>query len=224
MIGVMIDDLVTLGTREPYRMFTSRAEYRLNLRPDNADLRLTAKGDAVGSVSAERRRRAREKSDAIDRGRARLAEIRLSPSEAKKHGLVLRQDGQMRSGLDLLGYASISFDDLAAIWPDLRDVPAAAAEQIAIECHYAPYLARQKLEIEAFRREAALNLPLDLDYGAIGGLSAEAREKLCQVRPETLAAAARIPGLTPAALTAVLVYLRAHKPKSRRSRVGVAEA
>jgi tRNA uridine 5-carboxymethylaminomethyl modification enzyme len=224
LIGVMIDDLVTLGTREPYRMFTSRAEYRLSLRPDNADLRLTAKGAAVGSVSTERHRRACEKSAAIAEGRARLAKIRVSPSEANKKGLVIRQDGRMRSGLDLLGHSSISFGDLASKWPDLSTIPAAAAEQIEIECRYAPYLARQKSEIEAFRREAALGLPLDLDYGSIGGLSAEAREKLCQVRPETLAAAARIPGLTPAALTAVLVYLRAHETGSRRSRVGVAEA
>ena len=224
MIGVMIDDLVTLGAREPYRMFTSRAEYRLNLRPDNADLRLTAKGDAVGSVSAERRRRAKEKSDAIDGARGRLARIRVTPPEAIKHGFAVCQDGQVRSGLDLLGYSSISFDDLKSIWPDLSDIPAAAAEQIEIECHYAPYLARQKSEIEAFRRESALSLPLDLDYASIGGLSAEAREKLSHVRPETLAAAARIPGLTPAALTAVLVYLRAHESDSRRPRAGVAEA
>lgn len=226
LIGVMIDDLVTLGTREPYRMFTSRAEYRLSLRPDNADLRLTAVGDELGSVSTDRRRRLDEKSKNIETARRTLSAIRVTPPEAAKAGLTVRQDGRARSGLELLSYSSISFDSLAAIWPELAAIPADAAEQIEIERRYAPYLERQKAEIEAFRRETALILPVDMDYAAVGGLSTEAREKLGQVRPETLAAASRIPGLTPAALTAVLVYLRGTNTNSNLplTSKGVAEA
>jgi tRNA uridine 5-carboxymethylaminomethyl modification enzyme len=216
MIGVMIDDLVTLGTREPYRMFTSRSEYRLSLRPDNADMRLTAIGDSIGSVSTERRHRFDQKSTALTEGREQLARISVTPPRAAALGLKVRQDGQARTGLDLLSYASISIGDLAVHWPKLSAIPRDAVEQIEIECRYAPYLERQKAEIAAFRKESAAFLPMDLDYQAVGGLSAEAREKLSRVRPETLAAAARIPGLTPAALTAVMVHVRAPAEGSRK--------
>ena len=208
LIGVMIDDLVTLGTREPYRMFTSRAEYRLRLRPDNADLRLTDLGAQIGCISTERARRFRSKQSAIDAGRDRLEEIRLTSAQAANLGLKVRQDGRSRTGLDLLSYPDLSLADLATVWPGAKTLAEDVAEQIETDCRYAPYLARQTAEVEAFRREAALGLPDDLDYRAIGGLSAEAREKLELVRPANLAAAARIPGLTPASLTAVLVHVR----------------
>ena len=208
MIGVMIDDLTVLGTREPYRLFTARAEYRLHLRPDNADLRLTGLGAALGCVEPERERRWRAKRDAIAAARAVLAARRITPSEGARRGLKLRADGRARSGLDLLAMPEIGFADAARVWPELAACPPGAARQIEIECHYATYLERQRAEIAAFRREAALAVPADLDFGGIGGLSAEAREKLAEARPATLAAAARIPGVTPAALAALFGHLR----------------
>ncbi len=208
LIGVMIDDLVTLGTREPYRMFTSRAEYRLRLRPDNADLRLTARGAEVGCVETDRAARTASKRVAIDTARAALGQLRVTSAEAARLGMKVRQDGRIRSGLDLLAYPDLTLRDLEPLWSGAGTLPADVAEQIETDCRYAPYLARQDAEIEAFHRESALDLPDDLDYGAIGGLSAEAREKLDFARPANLAAAARIPGLTPASLTALLVHVR----------------
>ena len=208
MIGVMIDDLVTLGTREPYRLFTARAEYRLSLRPDNADLRLTGLGAAIGCVEPEREARWRAKRDAVDEARRQLAAKRLSPPEAGRHGLALRADGRIRSGLDLLSMPDVDYAALARVWPDLAACPPDARRQIETECRYAAYLERQRAEIDAFRRESALTVPPDLDFGRIGGLSSEAREKLAEARPDTLAAAARIPGVTPAAVAALLRHLR----------------
>lgn len=208
LVGVMIDDLVTLGTREPYRMFTSRSEYRLRLRPDNADLRLTALGAEIGCVSTERAARCVSKRAAIEAARNDLADLKVTSAQAAKLGMKVRQDGRVRSGLDLLAYPDVSMRDLAPLWPDAELLGEDVIEQIETDCRYAPYLARQEAEIEAFRREAALDLPDDLDYGAIGGLSTEAREKLDVARPATLAAAARIPGLTPASLTALLMHVR----------------
>jgi tRNA uridine 5-carboxymethylaminomethyl modification enzyme len=204
LIGVMIDDLVTLGAAEPYRMFTSRAEYRLSLRPDNADSRLTGLGMTLGCIEAERQRRFAEKRRAISAGKTRLGELSLSPREAERQGLRLRQDGLRRDGMALLAYREVDMARLAAIWPELGEIPADAAAQLEIDAHYAAYLQRQAREIADFRREAALAIPGDLDLEAIGGLSAEARQALAAARPATLAAAARLPGLTPAALTALL--------------------
>ena len=208
LIGVMIDDLVTLGASEPYRMFTSRAEYRLSLRPDNADLRLTGLGIKLGGIGSERQRCFEEKTGAISAGKARLSALRLTPREAQEYGLRLRQDGLRRDGMALLAYRDVDLPRLAAIWPELGAIPPEAATQIEIDAHYAAYLKRQAREIEEFRREAALAIPGDLDLDAIGGLSAEARQALAAARPATLAAAARLPGLTPAALTALLVHIR----------------
>ncbi len=208
LIGVMIDDLVTLGASEPYRMFTSRAEYRLSLRPDNADLRLTGRAAAIGGIDTGRQQRFEAKAKAIEAGKAQLSALALTPGEAADHGLRLRQDGQRRDGMALLAYQDVDLPRLAAIWPELGDIPAEAAAQIEIDAHYAAYLARQAREIADFRRDAALAIPGDLDIDAIGGLSAEARQALAEARPGTLAAAARLPGLTPAALTALLVHIR----------------
>ncbi|HEX9647035.1 MAG TPA: tRNA uridine-5-carboxymethylaminomethyl(34) synthesis enzyme MnmG [Alphaproteobacteria bacterium] len=208
LIGVLIDDLVTLGTREPYRMFTSRAEYRLSLRPDNADLRLTPRGIARGCVGGARARRFEAKRRAVAAARARLAALTLTPDQAARHGLSLRFDGVVRSGLDLLAHAGIGLARLAAVWPELAGLPAEVAEQVEVEARYAPYLARQAAEIAAFRKDSALAVPDDLDFRAVGGLSAEVTAKLEEARPRSLAAAARLPGVTPAALTALLVHIR----------------
>ena len=213
MIGVMIDDLVTLGVTEPYRMFTSRAEYRLALRPDNADLRLTERGLALGCVGPERARKFKDKAARLGSARSDLAARRLTPPQAATHGLSVRQDGTRRDGNALLAYPDVDCGVLARIWPEMAPIAPEIAEQLEIEARYAGYLDRQAAEIAAYRRESAVAVPETLDYGAIGGLSTEAREKLTAARPATLAAAARIPGVTPAALTALMVHLRRHQLK-----------
>ncbi|MCR6629486.1 MAG: tRNA uridine-5-carboxymethylaminomethyl(34) synthesis enzyme MnmG [Magnetospirillum sp.] len=207
-LGVMVDDLVTLGTSEPYRMFTSRAEYRLLLRADNADLRLTPKGEAMGCVGPERSARFRAKAEALERGRQSLADLKASPNVLRKQGLEVNQDGVVRSAWDLLAYPDIDLMRLAQVWPALGDFTPDVAEQLEIEGTYRGYLSRQEADIRAYRRDEDLALPDGLDYDAIGSLSNEVRQKLKAARPETLAAAARIPGITPAALTALLGHVR----------------
>ncbi|GAA0572008.1 tRNA uridine-5-carboxymethylaminomethyl(34) synthesis enzyme MnmG [Caenispirillum bisanense] len=218
-LGVMIDDLVTLGTQEPYRMFTSRAEYRLLLRADNADLRLTGRGIELGCVGSTRAAAFGEKKALLDAGRARLQALALTPRELNDRGLKVNQDGVRRTGMDLLGYPEVDMARLRSLWPELADLRPDVAEQLEIEGHYAGYLARQEADIRAFRRDEALALPDDLDYATVGSLSAEIRLKLAQARPATLGAAARIPGVTPAAITALL----GHVKRSQRDEV-VAEA
>jgi tRNA uridine 5-carboxymethylaminomethyl modification enzyme len=212
-IGVLIDDLVIRGVTEPYRMFTSRAEYRLNLRADNADRRLTPIGLAAGSVGPERARAFAEKSLRIDRARALLSNLSASPDALIRQGVSVNRDGVRRSAFELLGYDGIDIARLSAIWPELAAIDSGAGEQMAIEARYAGYLARQESDIAAFRRDESLALPEDLDYRTIGGLSAELQSKLSLARPSTLGAAARLSGVTPAALTAVLGHVR------RRNRV-----
>jgi tRNA uridine 5-carboxymethylaminomethyl modification enzyme len=207
-IGVLIDDLTTQGVSEPYRMFTSRAEYRLTLRADNADRRLTAKGQALGLVGAERARAFAAKEAAIAAAERRLRELRLSPTEAGGHGLQVKPDGRVRDGLELLRLPEIDLARLAAIWPELGAVRPDAAEQLEIEAHYAAYLGRQVADIAAFRAEESLLLPRDLDLATIAGLSSEVRARLAESRPATLGAAARLPGMTPAALTLLCRYAR----------------
>jgi tRNA uridine 5-carboxymethylaminomethyl modification enzyme len=208
-MGVMIDDLVTLGTTEPYRMFTSRAEYRLNLRADNADLRLTAKGIAIGCVASDRATRFAAKAAALEAGRGMLDGLRASPTQLLRQGLEVNQDGVIRSAWDLLGSSAISVDRLAGVWPELSTLDPVILDQLSIEGRYRGYLQRQDADIRAYRREEALELPADMDYGAIGSLSTEIRQKLSHARPATLAAAGRIPGVTPAALTALLGHVKA---------------
>jgi tRNA uridine 5-carboxymethylaminomethyl modification enzyme len=205
-IGVLIDDLTTQGVSEPYRMFTSRAEYRLTLRADNADRRLTAKGQVLGVVGAERGRAFAAKEAAIASAEQRLRELRLSPSEAGRHGLQVRRDGRVRDGLELLRLPEVGLARLAAIWPELAGMQKDVAEQLEIEAHYATYLGRQVADIASFRAEESLMLPKDLDLDAIAGLSSEVRARLAESRPATLGAAARLPGMTPAALTILYRY------------------
>ncbi len=207
-IGVMIDDLTTLGTREPYRMFTSRSEYRLLLWADNADLRLTGKGIAIGCVGRERRDSFAGKESALDAARRRVGTLSETPSSLKAHGIDVNQDGVRRTAFALLGYPNATVARLSEIWPELSDLRPDVAEQLEIEGRYAGYLDRQEADIRAFRRDEALAIPDGIDYGSIGGLSTEVRGKLEAARPETLGAAARISGVTPAALTALLRHVQ----------------
>ena len=207
-IGVMIDDLVTRGVTEPYRMFTSRAEFRLTLRADNADQRLTPAGLALGMVGAERRDRFAAKAGALAAARDQARSLTLTPPEAGRAGLRINADGQRRNLLQLLAYPEIGFDRLAALWPQLADWSPEVREQVEIDALYAGYLDRQTADVEAFRRDENLRLPEDLDYARVGGLNHEAREKLAAVRPLTLGQAGRIEGITPGALTALLAHVR----------------
>jgi len=207
-IGVLIDDLISKGTTEPYRMFTSRAEYRLTLRADNADQRLTPRGLALGCIGAARGRAFAGKMDALDAGRILMQGLAETPAALKDAGFAVNQDGVRRSAFDLLGYPAVTWDDLTRLWPELKDLRKDVAEQLEIEGRYAGYLDRQDADIAAFRRDEDLTLPLDLDYDAIGSLSNEVKAKLKAVRPANLGAASRIPGVTPAALTALLSYVK----------------
>jgi tRNA uridine 5-carboxymethylaminomethyl modification enzyme len=207
-IGVLIDDLVTRGTNEPYRMFTSRAEYRLVLRADNADLRLTPRGLAVGCVGRERRSHFEAKSAALEDGRRVMHQLSATPKALKERGIVVNQDGVRRDAFALLSQPDLSWAGLCALWPELAGLRQDVAQQLEIEGRYAGYLARQMADIAAFRRDEELILAADLDYGEVGGLSTEVRLKLAAARPETLGAAGRIPGVTPAALTALLAHVR----------------
>jgi len=207
-LGVMLDDLVTQGVSEPYRMFTSRAEYRLRLRADNADLRLTPQGLRLGCVGAARRQAFQARQRVLAEARERLGRLGLTSGQAARHGLPVRQDGHWRSAYDLLRYDGVDVARLAAIWPELAALDGAAATDLEAESRYAGYLDRQEADVRAFREEEALHLPAGLDYAAVGGLSAEMQERLKAHRPATLGAAARLPGITPAALTALYRYAR----------------
>ncbi|HVN02527.1 MAG TPA: tRNA uridine-5-carboxymethylaminomethyl(34) synthesis enzyme MnmG [Caulobacteraceae bacterium] len=207
-LGVMIDDLVTRGVTEPYRMFTSRAEFRLRLRADNADQRLTGRGIELGCVGSERAAAFAAKAAALAAAREAARALSLTPAEAVRAGFKVNHDGQRRNVLQLLAYNGIGFADLARLWPQLNDWSPAVREQIEVDAAYAGYLGRQDADVEAFRRDEALRLPSGLDYRAIGGLSNEVREKLAAVRPATLGQAARIEGVTPGAITALLAHVR----------------
>ena len=207
-LGVLIDDLVSLGVTEPYRMFTSRAEYRLWLRADNADQRLTPRGLEIGCVGACRAEMFHVKQRALEEARALAGSLRLSPSVLAKRGVSINQDGVPRSALDLLAYPEIDWARLAGLWPELAGVAPEIVEQLTIDSRYEGYLARQRQDIVAYRRDEALELPADLDYGAIGSLSNEVRQKLQNHKPATLGQAARISGVTPAALVALLKHVR----------------
>ena len=207
-IGVMIDDLVTRGVTEPYRMFTSRAEFRLTLRSDNADQRLTARGIALGCVGVSRETAFNSKAKALAEARARAAELTLTPDKAAKAGLPVKADGQVRNLTQLLAYPTISFEDLTAIWPEIAAWDPQVREQVEIDAAYSGYLGRQEADVAAFRRDENLRLPAELDYSVVGGLSNEVRGKLTAIRPLTLGQAARIEGVTPGALTALLAHVR----------------
>ena len=207
-IGVLIDDLVTRGVTEPYRMFTSRAEFRLRLRADNADQRLTGRGIALGVVGSARAAVFHVKQSALTAARTAARELTLTPAEAVRVGFRVNLDGQRRNLIQLLAYPDIGFADLARLWPQIGDWAPAIREQIEIDAAYAGYLDRQDADVEAFRRDEQLVLPAELDYARVGGLSNEARERLATVRPSTLGQAARIEGVTPGAITALLAHVR----------------
>ncbi|MEM8921251.1 MAG: FAD-dependent oxidoreductase, partial [Pseudomonadota bacterium] len=207
-IGVMIDDLVTRGVSEPYRMFTSRAEYRLSLRADNADQRLTSLGVEAGCVGAERAKRFATKKERLDAGRAMMQSFAATPDEAARVGIEINRDGRRRTALELLAYPNVDTGALLRLWPELDELSANVREQMEIEAVYAGYLERQKADIEAFKKDESLMLPHALDYSEIGGLSNEVREKLIAARPSTLGQAARLEGVTPGALTALLAHVK----------------
>jgi tRNA uridine 5-carboxymethylaminomethyl modification enzyme len=209
-IGVLIDDLVTRGVTEPYRMFTSRAEFRLTLRADNADQRLTDRGLELGCIGAGRAAAWGARREELAAARRMAAELVLTPAQAARHGLPVKADGQRRNLSELLAYPTIGFEDLARIWPQVRSWSPAVREQVEIDAAYSGYLDRQAADAEAFRRDESLRLPVDLDYAGVGGLSNEIREKLASIRPLTLGQAARIEGMTPGALTALLAHARRH--------------
>lgn len=215
-IGVLIDDLVTRGVTEPYRMFTSRAEYRLSLRSDNADQRLTERGIALGLVGETRAEMFHVKQKALNAGRDALRSQTMTPNEAQKLGWKVNQDGQRRSAWEYLAYPSIDMAAIVLAFPDLANLSPAIKAQLEIEAMYAGYIERQKDDVEALRREEALTLPADLDYAAVGGLTNEVRAKLDMIRPATLGQAGRIEGMTPGALTALLAYVR-RRPSRKQS-------
>lgn len=213
-IGVMIDDLVTRGVTEPYRMFTSRAEYRLTLRADNADQRLTPFGLRLGCVGTSRQTAFEAKLESLARARATLASRSITPSAAAREGIVLNQDGTRRTALEMLSFPHAGRTAVQRLWPDLAAIPAPILEQLEADSIYAGYIDRQQADIEAFRRDEKLALPEDIDYAKVAGLSTEIIQKLTKVRPATLGQASRIEGMTPAAVTAVLLSVRV---RSRRS-------
>src|SRR6185312_7068447 len=215
-LGVMVDDLVTRGVTEPYRMFTSRAEYRLALRADNADQRLTDKGIAIGCVGSQRAQFHAGKSAALNETREFAQSVSVTPKEAARHGLTLNQDGQRRTAFELLAYPTVSLADLAAIWPRLGGLAPNVAQQLEIDAKYAVYLSRQAADVEAYRRDESFVLPDDLDYGSLAGLSNEAKQKLSAHRPRTIGQAGRIDGMTPAALTLLVAHVRRAKKASAK--------
>jgi tRNA uridine 5-carboxymethylaminomethyl modification enzyme len=216
-LGVMIDDLVTRGVTEPYRMFTSRAEYRLALRADNADQRLTDRGIAIGCVGPERARFHAAKNAALTAAREFAKSVSLTPKEAERSGLSLNKDGQRRSAFELLSYPNVSITDLARIWPRLGELEPKIAEQIEIDAKYDVYLSRQAADIAAYRRDESFALPDDLDYAALPGLSNEVRQKLIAQKPRTIGHAGKIDGVTPAALTLLVAHVRRGRGKAAKS-------
>ena len=216
-IGVLIDDLVTKGVSEPYRMFTSRAEYRLSLRADNADQRLTPLGLRESFVGGKRGHVFREKVRALEAARHQLRSLSLTPNEAQRHGIAIRLDGTRRNGHELLCLPDVTFERLKGIWPQVAGLSSEIEEQLEVDAQYSGYLDRQDADIVAFRRDEGLGLPKDFDYASVRGLSTEARIKLEAIRPATLGQAARIDGVTPAALTLILAAVRARPALARRA-------
>jgi tRNA uridine 5-carboxymethylaminomethyl modification enzyme len=214
-IGVLIDDLITRGAPEPYRMFTSRAEYRLSLRSDNADQRLTPLGIEIGCVGQERLSVWQHKERRLNQAYNLVHSLGKTPNELQKMGLTINQDGQRRSAFSLLRYPNIGWVDICQIWPKLKSIDAEIVEQIEIDAAYAGYMDRQEADIIAFRKDEALELPMDMDYSDIGSLSTEIRQKLEQARPSTLGAASRIPGVTPASLIALLRHVKRQRREQK---------
>ncbi|NWG24111.1 MAG: tRNA uridine-5-carboxymethylaminomethyl(34) synthesis enzyme MnmG [Pseudorhodoplanes sp.] len=219
-LGVMVDDLVTRGVTEPYRMFTSRAEYRLALRADNADQRLTRRGLAIGCVGRRRADMFHAKIVALDEARAFARSVSVTPTEAARYGIQLKRDGNRRTAYELLSYPGMTVTRLADIWPRMRAWSAAIAEQVEVDATYEVYLSRQEADIAAYRRDEAFEIPEDFDFDSVPGLSNEARQKLAAARPRTIGHAARLDGVTPAALTLIAAFVRRQGNKGRRAAVG----
>jgi tRNA uridine 5-carboxymethylaminomethyl modification enzyme len=207
-LGVMIDDLVTRGVTEPYRMFTSRAEYRLTLRADNADQRLTPLGIAIGCIGPARAAAFSVKSKQLAEGAALLKALALTPDEAAKFHLTVNRDGRKRSAFELMSYPGIDVARLAAVWPEIGKLDPLIAEQLAVDARYAVYAKRQELDIASFRKDEGIAIPGDFAFSALPGLSAELRQKLDRYRPANLGQAARLDGMTPAALMLLLAHLK----------------
>ncbi len=207
-IGVMLDDLTTKGAPEPYRMFTSRAEYRLLLRADNADQRLTERGIALGCVGPRRLAAWKEKSTHLANARDKLASLSATPMTLRSHDLPVPRDGAARTAAELLSVEGITLTRLRAVWPELGHIPRQLHQQLEADCRYASYVRRQRVDIDALKRDEAMKIPVDMDFSAVGGLSAEARDLLTRYRPDTVAQANRLPGMTPAAVLAVLRHLK----------------
>ncbi len=216
-IGVMIDDLTLRGVMEPYRMFTSRAEFRLTLRADNADQRLTPKAIALGIAGPERVAAFTAKSAMLDRARAACRDVSLTPPQAARAGIMINQDGVRRSAYDLLAYPGQSIQALARIWPELERIEPGIAEILETEARYAVYLERQSTDIALMTREAELAIPAGIDYASISGLSNELRQKLEKSRPESVAEAYRVEGMTPAAIALIIAQIRASAQRTGRS-------
>ena len=208
-IGVMIDDLVTLGTLEPYRMFTSRAEYRLSIRADNADLRLTRLGQEVGCVSSDRKKIFEDKLNRLNDAKRKFESVLITPNELEKFGISINKNGQRKNAFELLSYPNVTMNKIIRIWPEFENMGCDIVEQIEIDSSYHAYLKKQKSDIEAFKQNEKVKIPVDYDYDSKAiSLSAEVREKLKSVRPSTLGMASRIPGITPAAITTILVSIK----------------
>jgi tRNA uridine 5-carboxymethylaminomethyl modification enzyme len=207
-LGVMVDDLITRGVAEPYRMFTSRAEFRLHLRSDNADQRLTPLGIARGLVGPSRQAAFQSKVKALDDGRSLLHSLRATPPMARRAGIVVNADGQQRSAFDLLAYPNVGPAQIASLWPEIGEIGTPILEQLSIDAQYAVYLERQRSDVEAMRRDEGIAIPDWLDYAEIPGLSNEIRQKLLAARPATLAQAQALEGMTPAAATLLLAIIR----------------
>merc|ERR1711991_193868 len=212
-IGVLIDDLVTKGTKEPYRMFTSRSEYRLLLRADNADLRLTPLGIDIGCVDIDRQGEFEKKSKRIKEGFTFVKNHKFSPDALLKKGIKINKDGKKRNIIDLLSFSNITTTKLKKILPELSDLEDDVIEQIEIEAKYIGYLDRQRMDIQDFEKEESLTIPKSTNYKLVGSLSNEIVEKLSKIKPPTLGAASRIPGVTPAATIALLRYIKKNKNK-----------
>jgi tRNA uridine 5-carboxymethylaminomethyl modification enzyme len=215
-IGVLVDDLVTRGVTEPYRMFTSRAEYRLSLRADNADQRLMPKALELGILDKERAEAFARKTEELERGRRLLTSWNVSPQEARRAGLAVNADGQRRNGMQLLAFPEISIAELEPLAPELATLAGEVQEQLEIEALYATYVSRQARDAAAMERDEAQEIPAALDYSELDGLSGELREKLMRIRPRTLAQAGRIEGMTPAALALILTRIRRDERKASR--------